>query len=160
MAYKKVINSRMVLASILKKVFTESFGILAEVPKMIKLFSCGQKVIHKKIRRPNGSAYLAEFKPQPLPQQKKMGSSNISSRTVRSLELKYHQNTAWCVGGIQPGVLVGAKGSWVEGYPQLHWKPVLYKTTPPSSKNLRILKVKLKQPTKPPINNATNEPDW
>lgn len=40
MAYKKVINSRMVLASILKKVYGK-FGILAEAPEMTKLFSCG-----------------------------------------------------------------------------------------------------------------------
>ena len=66
MAYKKVINSRMVLASILKKVYGE-FGILAEAPEMTKLFSCGQKVRHKKVRRTNGSADLAEFKPRPLP---------------------------------------------------------------------------------------------
>lgn len=98
MAYKKVINSRMVLASILKKAYGE-FGILADAPEMTKLFSCGQKVRPKKIRRTNGSADLAEFKPRPLPQQQKMGSSNMSPRTISSLELKYHQNAAWCVGG-------------------------------------------------------------
>lgn len=70
MAYKKVINSRMVLASILKKVYGE-FVILAEAPEMTKLFSCGQKVRHKRIRRTNGSADLAEFKPQPYPSNKR-----------------------------------------------------------------------------------------
>lgn len=109
MAYKKVINSRMVLASILKKVFTESFGILAEAPKMIKLFSCGQKVIYKKIRRPNGSAYLAEFKPQPLPQQKKDGQLKYKFQNRQKFRIKIPSkyslvcwwHTAWCVGGGQ-----------------------------------------------------------
>lgn len=77
MAYTKVINSRMVLVSMLKKVYRE-FGILAEAPKMTKPFSCGQKVIHKKIRRTNGSAYLAEFKPRPFyPSKKKRWAAQI-----------------------------------------------------------------------------------